>query len=70
MVNLARTTLARIDRTIPVLLDPPTSPPVIKPADADAEAPADLQGTDLPRAVRLLLRIDSALLHITAYTQR
>jgi hypothetical protein len=70
MVNLARDALARIDRSIPALLDRLASRSVIEPTDEDAEAPFDLQGTDLPRPVRLLLRIESALLHMSAYTQR
>ena len=44
----------------------PTGPPTGIADDAQAGAPVARSGDDLPRAVRLLLRIEAALVHFAS----
>ncbi len=61
LVRLVSETVARIDAAVPALIARMAN----QSHDAPAEVPEQSLGDDLPRAVRLLLRIDSALAHIT-----
>ena len=60
VVRLVSETVARIDAAIPALIARMASPRHDEPAEVAEQSLAD----NLPRAVRLLLRIDSALAHV------
>jgi uncharacterized membrane protein YccC len=67
LVRLVRETVARIDAAVMAPVDRPTNRSTDpradgEPAGASVDAPVD----DLPRAVRLLLRIDAALVHFAS----
>ncbi|HET7883274.1 MAG TPA: FUSC family protein, partial [Acetobacteraceae bacterium] len=64
LVGIARDAVAHIDAAINVLVDPAADPPTA--------AAVEVRRDDLPREVRLLLRISAALAHfaITRNTQR
>ncbi len=64
LVRLVRETVSGIEKVIPELIAGLSRRSAIAlPGDESVEA----QGNDLPRAVRLLLRIDSALVHMAAH---
>ncbi len=60
LVRLVRETVGRINAAVPALIARMAN----QPGDEPAEVPEQSLGDDLPRAVRLLLRIDSALAHM------
>ncbi len=60
VVRLVSETVARIDAAIPALIARMASPRHDEPVEVAEQSLAD----NLPRAVRLLLRIDSALAHV------
>jgi uncharacterized membrane protein YccC len=60
LVRLVSESVARIDAGVLRLIDRMTN----QPHDEPPEVPEQSLGDDLPRAVRLLLRIDSALAHM------
>jgi uncharacterized membrane protein YccC len=71
LVGLVRGTTARIDAKVAELIQRLTNDSAMsrgndEPVEALIEAPGD----DLPRAARLLLRIDAALLNLARNTQR
>lgn len=64
LVKLVRETAAGIEKAVPELIAGLSRRSAIAlPDDEAMEASSD----DLPRAVRLLLRIDSALVHMAAH---
>jgi uncharacterized membrane protein YccC len=65
LVALVRTLAAHIDNTLGRLIKPAANPSAVpQTGDATAGAAVDVPSDDLPRAVRLLLRIDAALVHL------
>jgi uncharacterized membrane protein YccC len=67
LIRLVRETVARIDNTVSELIqhstDLSTTP---QTGDEPAGEPVEIPGLRLPRAVRLLLRIDGALVHLAS----
>jgi uncharacterized membrane protein YccC len=68
LAHAARQTVARIDATLSSLIDSPGGPSPAASATAEPEPELGLAADDDPahRAVRLLLRVDSALLRLGA----
>jgi hypothetical protein len=59
--------VARIDNTVSELIEHSTDPSTVPQAgDEPAGEPVEIPGQRLPRAVRLLLRIDGALVHLAS----
>jgi hypothetical protein len=63
LVRLVRETMARIDEAVIQVNNRATNGSANRHTEQPASAPVVAPGDDLPRAVRLLLRIEAALVH-------
>jgi hypothetical protein len=66
LVSLVRETVARIDEAVIEVKNCATSRSPNRHTEQPTGAPVATPGDDLPRAVRLLLRIEAALVHFAA----
>ena len=65
LIRLVRETVAHIDSTLSELIERPTDLSTMPQTDDEpAGEPVEVPGHRLPRALRLLLRIDGALVHL------